>query len=177
MRKNPFYTIRRRLRLTQRAITGLSISSVQRIEMGHYEALSEGMLNALVAEVEDAGVDFAEIAEELEAEYGTPYLAEAYQKWRVEHRQLSGARLTWPVLDDLPWGQSPIGAFARLTSGSVAAFCKDFCIQVPTLTRYAEGRYDYLEPPQALRQALTDARYPEIEELFRLQRKWIDRVR
>lgn len=177
MQMNPFQMIRRRLRRSRSGIYGLSVATVQRIELGFYEALSDGMVDALVSEVEDAGIDFADIAADLESVYGTPYLSQAYQAWRKMRRQETGRTAQWPNLEELSSAETPIGAFARAVSGSMFGFCRDFCVQGPTVARYAEGAFEYVTAPASLRQALEDAGYPEIDRLFNMQREWIDRVR
>lgn len=182
MTENPYRMIRRRLKLSGRAL-GLSSSTVSRIESGQYEELSAGMVEALFSAVSAAGADTDVLAAELESIFGTPYLAEAYLRWRKAQRKSAGDVAEWPsiarVRKRMADGEAPVGAFARLTSGSVDRFCAQFCIQAPTLTRYIEGRSSnkelpYLEPPAAVREALTDAGYDELDKLFSLQRKWID---
>lgn len=177
MIENPYRMIRRRLRLGGRGL-GLSSSTVSRIESGQYEELSDGMVGKLFLAVSSAGADTAVLAAELEETFGTPYLAEAYLRWRRMKRKTEGDTVQWPSLSTVAerkrFGESPMGAFARLTSGSVDKFCSAFCLQAPTLTRYIEGHFDYLVPPATVREALTDAGYDELDELFELQRKWID---
>lgn len=180
MIENPYRMIRRRLKIGGRAL-GMSASTVSRIESGQYEELSDGMVETLFRAVSKAGADTDVLAAELEDRFGTPYLAEAYLRWRSMKRRSEGDLADWPELSEVQArqrsGESPMGAFARLTAVSVDRFCSRFCVQVPTLTRYIEGRFDYLEPPQSVRVALTEAGYDELEELFEMQRKWIDRGR
>ena len=177
MIENPFRMIRKRLKLSGRAL-GLASSTVSRIENGQYEELSDGMVQALFQAVSKAGADTHVLAAELEDRYGTPYLSEAYLRWRKAKRASVGDVISWPSLGSVRsrvlLGESPMGAFARLASGSVGRFCTQLCIQVPTLTRYIEGQFGYLSPPQAVEEALTDAGYDELEALFELQREWID---
>lgn len=177
MIENPFRMIRRRLKLSGRAL-GLASSTVSRIESGQYEELSDGMVGALFLAVANAGADTDVLAAELEDRFGTPYLAEAYLRWRRMKRKSEGDTAPWPELSEVQaralLGESPMGAFARLTSGTVEKFCSQFCMQAPTLTRYIGGQFGYLVPPQAVREALTDAGYDELETLFEMQRKWID---
>lgn len=182
MISNPYLMIRRRLRLGGRSL-GLTSSTVSRIENGQYEELSDGMVEALFIAVAESGVDTDVLAAELERDFGTPYLAEAYLRWRRMKRKIEGDTVAWPKLSVVRArvrdGEAPMGAFARLTSGSVEKFCSQFCIQAPTLGRYIKGRsgaktLPYLEPPVSLREALTDAGYDKPESLFELQRKWID---
>lgn len=174
---NPYRKIRRQFRISTR---GLSISSatVSRIEAGHYEELSDEMVGTLFLAITSAGADIDLIAADLEDTYGTPYLSYAYMKWRKLKRRTEGDTVQWPHLAAVRtrklMGESPMGAFARLTSGSVPKFCSQFCVQAPTLARYIEGHFDYIEPPASVREALEDAGYSELEELFTLQRKWID---
>ena len=175
MTVNPFQLIRRRLRKPRAGITELSLSTVQRIELGFYEALSDGMVDALLHEVEAAGVPLEDVAAQLEETYGTPYLSVAYEQWRRDRRAETGRAARWPHLDDLSPNESPMGGFARAVSGTMHGFCKDFCVQGPTVARYAEGAFNYISAPTALRQALSDAGYPEIEKLFNMQREWIER--
>ena len=180
MIENPYRMIRRRLKLSGRAL-GMSASTVSRIESGQYEELSDGMVGALYLAVADAGADIDVLAAELEETFGTAYLDEAYLRWRRMKRKSEGDRTQWPRLEGV-WGrtllgESPMGAFTRLVSGTVERFCSRFCLQAPTLARYIEGKFDYLEPPAIVREALTDAGYDELEELFEMQRKWIDRER
>lgn len=172
---NPFKLVRTRLRLPQHGITGLSDSTVERIEAGHYESLSDGMIDALSRAVTDRGIDFEEISNDLNDRYGTPYIAEAYQRWRVQQRREFGDKVTWPDLDEIRRREgSPMRNFALEVSGSVNGFCRDLCIQAPTLERYMRGKYAYAEPPLALQEALQEAGYPERRRLFDLQGKWID---
>ena len=182
MIENPYRMIRRRAQLGGRAL-GLSSSTVSRIESGQYEELSDGMVGALFLAISDAGVDTAVLAAELESRFGTPYLSEAYLRWRKMKRKTEGDKAQWPhmaaIAQRAKMGESPMGAFARLTSGSVHKFCTTFCIQAPTLTRYIEGRSSgkelpYLMPPAAVVEALTAAGYDSRDELFDMQRKWID---
>lgn len=173
--ENPVRMIRKKLRLPTRAVPGIGQATVLRLEAGHYEELSDGMADALVEAVTANGVDFDVIAADLQHTFGTPYLSVAYVKWRRMHRAETGDRVTWPSLSRLGAGaESPMGSFARQVSGSVHQFCMDFCVQGPTLARYIRGEYNYLRPPQTIRQALEDARYPQIEELFSKQREWLD---
>ena len=129
------------------------------------------------------GVDTEVLAAELEDTFGTPYLAEAYLRWRRMKRKSEGDTTHWPRLSEIEmlakYGQAPVGAFARAVSGSVEKFCAQFCIQAPTLTRYIEGRsgekeLPYFEPPASVREALTDAGYDHLDELFEMQRMWRD---
>lgn len=177
MIENPYRMIRQRLKIGGRAL-GMSSSTVSRIESGQYEELSDGMVGALFLAVANAGADTDVLAAELEEKFGTPYLAEAYLRWRHMKRRTEGDAVTWPRLSVIRqravMGEAPMGAFARLTSGSVERFCSQFCLQAPTLARYIEGSFDYLAPPAAVREALTDAGYDKLDELFDLQRKWID---
>lgn len=177
MIENPYRMIRRKLRLGGRGL-GMSSSTVSRIESGQYEELSDGMVGALFLAVADAGVDTSVLAAELKQAFGTPYLAEAYLRWRHMKRKVEGDAADWPHLAAVQArgvvGESPMGAFARLTSGSVEKFCSTFCIQAPTLVRYIEGKFDYLSPPASLVEALEDAGYDEAETLFDMHREWID---
>ena len=171
---NPFRLIRRKLRLAQSGIPGISDTTVQRIEIGQYEELSDGMIDALVQAVEAKGTDFSEIAEELQSTYGTPYLTEAYQKWRISRRKSFGDRAEWPDLDQLDQSVSPMHAFIAELSGTLYRFCTDLCVQGPTVERYARGEYAYDNPPESLQEAFEQAGYTERNKLFSLQRKWID---
>ena len=85
MIENPYRMIRRRLRVGGRGL-GLASSTISPIESGQYEELSDGMVGALYLAVADAGVDTEVLAAELEDTFGTPYLAEAYLRWRREMR-------------------------------------------------------------------------------------------
>ena len=40
--------------------------------------------------------------------------------------------------------------------------------------RFVNGDYGYIAAPGAVREALSDARYDELDELFEMQGKWID---
>lgn len=177
MLENPYRKIRRRLRLTMRDLD-LASSTVSRIESGQYEQLSDGMVGALFLAVADAGADTDVLAAELEREYGTPYLALAYQRWRELKRKYIGDHAQWPTLASVrnrsKYGESPMGAFTRMVSGSVDRFCSEFCVQAPTLTRYIEGKHSYIDPPASVREALEQAGYDEAEKLFEMQRKWLD---
>lgn len=177
MIENPYRMIRRRLRLGGRGL-GLSSSTVSRIESGQYEELSDGMVGKLFLAVASAGADTDVLAAELEETFGTPYLAEAYKRWRRMKRKSEGDTVKWPTLTQVlrkqELGESPMGAFTRLVSGSVDKFCATFCLQAPTLVRYIEGRFDYVVPPMTVREALTDAGYDGLDELFNLQREWLD---
>ena len=182
MIENPYRMIRRRLRVGGRGL-GLASSTISRIESGQYEELSDGMVGALYLAVAEAGVDTEVLAAELEDTFGTPYLAEAYLRWRRMKRKSEGDTTHWPRLSEIEtlakYGQAPMGAFARSVSGSVEKFCAQFCIQAPTLTRYIEGRsgekeLPYFEPPASVREALTDAGYDHLDELFEMQRMWRD---
>lgn len=177
MIENPYRMIRKRLNLGGRGL-GLSSSTVSRIESGQYEVLSDGMVGALYLAVASADVDTSVLAAELEEKFGTPYLSEAYLKWRRMKRKVEGDTAQWPhraaLQSRMLLGEAPMGAFARLVSGSVDKFCSTFCIQAPTLARYIEGDFDYLVPPTSVREALAEAGYDELDELFDLQRKWID---
>lgn len=182
MIENPYQMVRKRLKISGRSLArienGISSSTVSRIENGLYEELSAGMIQPLLDEAKRNGVDFEVIAAELETRYGTPYLHEAYSRWRHAKRGEIGDGAEWPELSEVQArmrnGESPMGAFASIFAGTVDRFCNALCIPPSTLARYVEGRFDYLQPPAAVREALTDARYPEIDALFEMQRKWID---
>lgn len=177
MIENPYRMIRRRLKIGVRAL-GFSTSTVFRIEHGQYEELSDEMVGKLFIAVTDAGADTDVLAAELEDRFGTPYLAEAYLRWRRMKRASEGDTTRWPSLADVQAHQtrfeSPLNAFARLVSGSASRLCAQFCIPEATFLRYSNGNYAYLEPPSAVKEALAEARYDEFDELFEMQGKWID---
>src|SRR5690606_36377073 len=125
----------------------------------------------------DAGADLEVLAAELEENFGTPYIAEAYLRWRRMKRKSEGDKTEWPSIESIEHqmflGQAPMAAFARAVSGSVDRFCTRFCIQAPTLTRYIEGRsgdkeLPYFMPPASVVEALTDSGYDECDDLFEL---------
>lgn len=175
---NPFAFIRRRLKLTQAEVPGLSATTVQRIENGQYEELSDGMIGSLVEAVEYRGVDFADISSELSDTYGTPYLTEAYATWRGENRKRFGSRTMWPPLERLTEeGKSPMSVFIRETAGTEYKFCTGLSIQEPTVGRYVRGEHEYFEAPWALDEALAQAGYADRKKLFALQREWIEHGR
>ena len=171
---NPYKLIRKRLRLTQDKIPGLSKVTVYRIETGQYEQLSDNMVNGLVTAVEERDIDFAEIANDLNDRYGTPYLTQAYEKWREIQRRSFGDSVTWPDLKKLRTDVSPMEAFVEEVSGTLHTFCTSLCLQGPTVVRYMSGAYQYFDPPEALEKALEQAGYAERNKLFTLQRRWID---
>ena len=177
MIENPYRMIRRRLKIGVRAL-GFSPSTVFRIEHGQYEELSDEMVGALFVAVQAAGADTDVLAAELEDRFGTPYLSEAYLRWRKAKRKSEGDTVKWPQLAEVQARQavyeSPMGAFARLVSGSTGRFSAQFCIPEATLMRFVNGDYGYIAAPGAVREALSDARYDELDELFEMQGKWID---
>lgn len=182
MIENPFRAIRRKLRLPMRGIRGLSLGTVQRIERGHYEQISDGMADALFTEVEAAGANVDLMVAELERVFGTPYLVEAYRRWRTLHRKESGSAAEWPTIAQIEAGAqeqriSPVLAFTRLVSASLGSFCDDYCLQAVTVRSYAAGRFTYLVPPKSFVTAMQEAGYPYLEQLVELHREWVDNRR
>jgi hypothetical protein len=170
--------IRKRMQIKPGAIL-LADSVISRIEHGHYEELSDGMSMALLDAVNVVEGDFTIIADDLNRMYGTPYLDEAYKKWRQWKRSTTGDHIEWPrlhevVLESLELGVSPMAVFVKKTSKSLNSFCSELCLQVPTMERFIEGRFNYLLPPATLVEALKQARYAEADTLFELQQEWID---
>lgn len=182
MIENPYRFIRRRLKLSRGAL-GFATSTLSRIENGQYETLSDEMVARLLAEAERLGADLEVLAGELEERFGTPYLGEAYLRWRKMRRKVSGDLVKWPKLGGIRRGvlvgQSPVEALAKQTAVTVDRFCTLFCLQEPTMRRYMRGssgrkQLVYAEPAAAVREALEDAGYPDLEELVEMQRRWLD---
>lgn len=177
--QNPFQLVRRKLMLSTRGVEGLAVSTVARIEAGHYEQLSDGMVDAIAKAVKAKGVDFGVIATELEKRFGTDNLGLAYERWRRQHRAETGDSVLWPSPEKIERvsagrGEAPMLTFCRLIAGNVPKFCSALCLQKPTVDRYIKGEFNYLNPPDSIKQALSDAGYTDSEQLFELQRKWID---
>ena len=175
MRDNPFRRLRQAMNLSQRGVPGLSRPVVEAIELGSYESLSDKMLSALYDYYAERGQD-ERYTEILSDEYGTPYLEHAYTGWRKAKRALVGADTNWPRLAQVEGHReiAPMQLFAELSRGSVRRFCRDLCLQWPTVDRYIKGKYDYLTPPASLDQALTDSGYDYGLALFDAHRNWLE---
>lgn len=164
------------MNLSQRAVPGLSRPVVEAIELGSYESLSDKMLAALYDYYAERG-QLERYTAILSDEYGTSYLEHAYAGWRKAKRALVGADTQWPRLAQVEGHRevSPLQLFAELSRGSVRRFCRDLCLQWPTVDRYLKGKYDYLTPPDSLVQALADGGYDYGVALFAAHRDWLDR--
>jgi len=170
MSKNPFALLRERAGYTQKrfgADFGFAKQTIVGIESGMYPELSERMITAIEDASDKAGMPMLDTLLE---EYDTPYLANAYDKWKhLERRQviLPAVELRWT--DEF----SPMHFFVKDTIGSVQGFSKKLKVPPAMVLRYIRG--DQRHMPMSLWVALEDIGYTELTELQQLQAEWTDK--
>jgi len=170
--KNPYVRLRELCGMSQKAFAakhGFGKMTMVYLESGMYTRVSDRQNVALGKECYEKGVDAKQV---LRDEYDAVSLDEAYVAWRVFERRENApvvlAKVSPPFLADSD--VSPVGRFVRDTTGSLQGFCKLLKLPSITMSRYIKG--DTLSMPKELREALTDASFPFIEELVEAQEGW-----
>lgn len=165
--RNPYKFLREKAGYTQKRFCDdfdFAKQTLISIEQGVYEELSERMLLAIFEACKIAGVD---AAAELEAEYDTAYLIEAYHFYRVYERTLFATSYV-PMTSN---NKSPMQLFVESTTGSVQGLAKKLKVQTAIILAYMTGKQK--EMPIPLQNALADAGYAHTVTLMKLQNDWI----
>jgi hypothetical protein len=171
--KNPVEHLLRLAGTTQsdfRRIWGFSRDGVVQALNGSYTTLPDRMVFALEQEISDAGL---KIDDCLSIEYpGAENVDEAYLMWqhavRVEHaEQLVANGGTFRHSR----AHSPAHYFMSESFGSRDRFAKAMCLPRATLMRWERGITKGM--PLAVKDALTEVKYPYVGDLDEQQRGWV----
>ena len=142
------------------------------VESGQFPDISEYMIESLARELEDKGINGKETLKE---EYGQANLQDAYHQWQSTER-MQNAHLFYgvrPTEGSLMPSLSPFHVFVKNTTGTLQGFCKALKVPSSTVKRYEVGATKSM--PLILNQALSEVRYPYINQLEDLQRTWANK--
>lgn len=163
---NPFDWAIKRLGMTRAEfsrVTGFGKPYLLRVGQGRHAQIGDRVLAALYSEAKDRGVD---LDAELEAEYGTDDLQEAWENWVLHHRQLQ------TIPNPAKGGGNP---FARLvkSAGGVARMAALLAVPDPLVERYSKGLTPRMPAP--IRQAFEDMGYEHLVHLDISMHEWFAR--
>lgn len=170
--QNPYVRLRELCGASQKAFAakhGFGKMTMVYLESGMYTSVSDRQNVALGKECYEKGVNAKEVLFE---EYQVRSLNEAYYQWRVseraEHAPTVLAKVSPPFVGDSEL--SPVACLVRDTTGSLQGFCKVLKLPSITMSRYMRG--ETIAMPGELRTALSDAKWPFVDELETAQAKW-----
>jgi len=171
--KNPYVRLRELCGVSQKAFAakhGFGKMTMVYLESGMYTRVSDRQNESLGRECYEKGVDAKAVLVE---DYGVESLNEAYLGWRVqerrEHAPIVLSKVSPPFVGSST--DSPAAKFVKDTTGSLQGFCKLLKLPSITMSRYIKG--DTLSMPVELRDALSDAGFPFVEELAEAQLRWV----
>lgn len=145
---------------------GFGKNILTRVVQGRLQTVTPRIEAALWKEWQDRGID----QDLFDEEYGTLSVNSAYQRW-VSNRRISN-RVKLPV--KLP-DDRKISPFARLVRaiGSTSKTAQTLVVADVVVQRYADGRQKQM--PEAIRESLTEMRYPHVADLDEAQKRWHSR--
>ena len=162
---NPFDFAISKLGLTRigfSRISGLGKAYLLRVSQGRHSRIGDVALGHLYREAKERGVN---LDAEIEAEYGTDDIEEAWENWVLQHRRLQ--TIPEPVKDTR---KNP---FQRLVVaiGGVARTSALLAVPDPLVERYAKGATPRM--PRPIEVALLDMDYPHTGQLKAAMEKWV----
>lgn len=173
--QNPYKRLRELTTTSQKDFAAkyqFSKTAMIYVESGQFPDISEYMVQSLAKELDAKGISGKEILTE---EYGQVNLQDAYHQWQTNER-MQNAHLLYtvrPTEGSLVPSLSPFHIFVKETTGTLQGFCKALKVPSSTVKRYEVGATKSM--PSVIREALSEVRYPYIEQLEDLQRTWANK--
>jgi hypothetical protein len=142
---------------------GYGKNTLTRVSQGRLQSITSRVESDLWAEWREKGID----QDLFDAEYNTLSVDSAYQRWVTNRRVSNRVKLPAKIVND-----TKITPFARLVRaiGSISKTAQTIVVADVVVQRYADGRQKQM--PEAIKQALTEMRYPHVQDLEKAQQKW-----